>query len=76
MAPAAEELGQVAQAKAGAGAAPHGEAPEISGALPVGGAAGLHGAKRLQIFRVVRLHAHGPADMLQGGYLIAQAVIG
>ena len=76
MSTTAEELEQIAQAHIGAGIAPHGKTPEISGALAVGSAAVLDLVQRRQIFRIIRLHADSTSDMLQRGDLVAQAVIG
>ena len=73
---AAQQLCQIAQARAGAGAAAHGEAPEIPGVSPVGLVAVLDGVQRGQILLIVRLHGHRPADVLQSRHLIAQALIG
>ena len=61
---AAEPLQKIAQAKTGAGVAPHGKAPVIAGAAAVGGTAVLHLVQRVQVFLVLRLHGNGAANML------------
>ena len=76
LASAAEQVQQITQAHVHAGISPHGEAPEISGALPVGRAAVFDLIQRMEVFRIVRLHAHRAADVLQRRYLIAQTVVG
>ena len=45
--PAAEDLGEIAQAQAGAGATAQGEAAEVAGGLAVGGVAVLDGVQGL-----------------------------
>ena len=73
---AAEQLGKIAKAHIGAGIAAHSKAPEVSGAFAVACAAVFDGIEGIEVFGIVRLHAHRPPDMLQCRYLIAQTVIG
>ena len=53
----------------------HLESPESAGLLPVSGTAVFDFLQRAQIFGVVRLHGHGPANMLQRRHLIAQSIV-
>ena len=73
---AAEKIEQITQAQIGARIAAHGEALEIAGLPAIGTAAVFHPVQCVHIFHVIRLHADGLADMLHGGDLIAQTVIG
>ena len=76
VAPAAEHLRQIAHAQRGADGPAVGEAPVGTGLTAVGRLAVFHLPEGLEILHVVRLHAHRPADVLHGGDLVAQAVVG
>ena len=73
---AAEDVGKPTQNKAGAGAAPHGKAAEISCLPAVRRATVLDLVKGIEIRIIVRLHAHRLADVLQRRDLIADSIIG
>ena len=54
----------------------HLESPEAACVLPVSGTAAFDFIQSPQIFRIVRLHGYGPANMLQRRHLIAETIVG
>ena len=73
---AAEKPQEVAKEEGKTGGRTAAEATETLAALPIHVATVFDGGQNFQIFFVVRFHGNSLANMLQGGDLVAQGIVG